>query len=294
MTNQSMLLNRIGNSLRYRSAYQASPILARLKTLAGQGKYGHGPRLKEPSRLLEQGISVNFIDLDIQDCWQFWDGLKAQSPKLKTLVESSIFWQKIPQYYFSWRLIESLMAQPETVYIDIASTGKSPYWDIINLLAQTPHLYRQDLVFPPGIHDNQIGGSAADLPLEDSSVDAMTLHCSFEHFEGDADTGFVKEAGRVLKPGGKVSILPLYMGDYPFILNDPAWAINLPADPGIVKHFFPRWGERHGRFYSPETLFSRIVEPAKAAGLKPQVIYFQNITDLNPDCYMHFGLVLEK
>lgn len=191
-------------------------------------------------------------------------------------------------------LIEGFLTQTDSTYIDIASAGKSSYWEVVNLLAKTPNLYYQDLGFPLGIHGNQIGGSAADLPFNDSSVDAMTLHCSFEHFEGDADTEFVKEAGRVLKTRGKVCILPLYMGEYPFILNDPAWAFNLSTDSGTVKHFFPRWGERHGRFYSPETLLHRIIEPAQSAGLFPRVTYFQNITKLDPSCYMHFGLILEK
>lgn len=96
-----MLLNRAVNSLRYRSAYQDSPVLSRMKHLMGQGKYGHGPRLKDPLRLVELGVNVNYVNLDIQECWQFWDNLKTKSQNIKAHIESPIFWQKIPQYYFS-------------------------------------------------------------------------------------------------------------------------------------------------------------------------------------------------
>lgn len=289
-----ILLEQLKRSLTYRLAYQASPLLSHLLSNFNQGKYGHGPRLTKAKPLLELGIPVEEVNFDIEDCWRFWHDLCGESELLDQLVNTPPFWQKIPQYYFTWKSIQPILENPQAVYIDIASTPKSAYQEIITLLSKTSNTYVQDLVFPSGIQGNQIGGSAAELPLPDVSVDAMTLHCSFEHFEGNADTGFVKEAGRVLRPGGKVCIVPLYLGEYAFVLNDPAWAFNLSVDPDTTIHFFPKWGERHGRFYSNKTLLTRIIEPAIAGGLKPRVIHFCNILELDRSCYTHFGLILEK
>ena len=108
---------------------------------------------------------------------------------------------------------------PDDVFVDIASCS-SPFADIVERLDNCI-AYRQDLDFPPGVNGRTIGGSAEHLPIADGFFSRMTLHCSFEHFEGDADIGFVKEAGRVLRPGGAACILPLYVSEIFHNLTDP-------------------------------------------------------------------------
>lgn len=287
-------LSRIKSSLRYRIRSAISPYLSQLLVSIGQGKYGHGPRLTQIEPLLKEGIHVETVSLDITDVRNFWNGACSSSERLQQTYSAEQFWQKIPQYYFTWKALQKILENPESVYVDIAGTAVSPYQEILRLLAKTPNIYTQDLTFPEGVNGNQIGGSAAKLPLPAASVDAMTLHCSFEHFEGDADTGFVREAGRVLRSGGRVCIVPLYLGEYAFTLCDPAWGYNISADKEVVIHFFPRWGERHGRFYSAETLFKRIIKPAQDADLIARVIRFTNVLDLDPSCYTHFSLILDK
>ena len=63
-----------------------------------------------------------------------------------------------------------------------------------------------------GISDNVIGGYvAANMPLEDGFATKMGLHCSFEHFEGDADMRFIGEASRVLETAVRLCIVPLHL-----------------------------------------------------------------------------------
>ncbi|NVJ07029.1 methyltransferase domain-containing protein [Myxococcus sp. AM001] len=288
------LLTRVKKSVRHRAAYKASAPLSKLLSLTGFGRYGPGPQLKQPEPLRQAGISVEPYRFDVAELERFWDGLQARNATIRHCCGFQPYWEKRPQYYFTWKQIEPLVAREDAVYVDIASTLSSPYLDVVRELGRTRNLYAQDLVFPPGIHGHQIGGSAAELPLEDGSVDAMTLHCSFEHFEGSADTGFIREAGRVLRPGGKVCIVPLYLGEYAFTMCDPAWGYDIRRDAESVIHLFPRWGERHGRFYDAVTLKERVLAPAHAAGLTSRVFHFENILDLHPSCYTHFGLVLEK
>jgi hypothetical protein len=288
------LLTRLKKSVRHRASYKISQPLSRILGATGFGQYGPGPQLVDAGPVRRAGLPLEQFPFDLQDVSQFWKELSGRSEVLRKWCERKPLWEKIPQYYFTWKHLEHLLTREDTVYVDIASTRASPYFEVLRLLARTRKLYRQDLVFPAGLHGDRIGGSAAELPLEPHSVDAMTLHCSFEHFEGDADTGFIREVGRVLRPGGRVCLVPLYLGEYAFINSDPAWGFDIKPDPGTPIHLFPRWGERHGRFYSVDTFRERVYAPALAAGLTAKVVHFPNVLDLSPSCYTHFGLLLDK
>jgi hypothetical protein len=288
------LLTRLKKSVRHRASYGVSEPLSRLLSVAGVGQYGPGPQLKDSGPVRRANLPLEETRFELEDVRRFWVDLAGRSARLHQRYHQQPFWEKIPQYYFTWKQLQHLLCREDAVYVDIASTEDCPYLELVRLLARTRNVYRQDLIFPPGINGDRIGGSAAALPLANGSVDAMTLHCSFEHFEGDADTGFIREVGRVLKPGGRVCIVPLYLGEYAFIMSDPAWGYGIKADPGLPVHFFPRWGERHGRFYSVSTFQERVFAPALAAGLTPKLVHFSNILDLDPSCYTHFGLILDK
>src|SRR5262249_19042301 len=133
--------------------------------------------------------------------------------------------EKSLEHYIATQLLQ-LNAQD--VYIDIASEH-SPVPDIYRrLFAATA--YRQDLAYPPGLHADKIGGDAAHMPLPEAFATKMALHCSFEHFEGDSDIGFIRETARVLRPGGAACIVPLYLFEEYAIQIDPV--IALPA--GVV------------------------------------------------------------
>jgi hypothetical protein len=54
-------------------------------------------------------------------------------------------------------------------------------------------------------------GDAGAIPLPDRSVDCIACHHSFEHFQGDSDTAFIKEVQRLLAVGGRCCIVPLFI-----------------------------------------------------------------------------------
>ncbi|MDY7232814.1 class I SAM-dependent methyltransferase [Hyalangium rubrum] len=295
MGNPSMeLLTRLKKSVRHRASYKISEPLSKLLSVTGFGQYGPGPKLTDPEPVRRANIPVEDARFELEDVRRFWEDLSSRSERIRQCCQQQPIWEKVPQYYFTWKQLQHLLSREESVFVDIASTQDSPYFELLRLLARARHRYRQDLIFEPGVHGDRIGGSAAALPLEDRSVDAMTLHCSFEHFEGEADTGFIREVGRVLRPGGRVCIVPLYLGQYAFTMCDPAWGYDIRPDAGSRVHLFPRWGERHGRFYSADTLRERVFSPALAAGLSPKVVHFSNVLELSPSCYTHFGLILDK
>ena len=108
------------------------------------------------------------------------------------------FLEKSLEHYLSLLLISP---KPEMVGVDVGSCQS-----VLPSLGRRVYgvrYYEQDLEYTAGIKDDRIGSSADSIPLPDESVDFMTLHCTFEHFENNADTGFIKECARILKRGGE-------------------------------------------------------------------------------------------
>src|SRR5205823_8461573 len=116
--------------------------------------------------------------------------------------------KKILEYFVSLTIVP---IEQDDVVIDVASE-RSVFPELVRHLTGAV-VFRQDLIYRVGIHEDRIGGSAASMPLPDGFATKLTLHNSFEHFEGNADTAFVREAWRVLRPGGAVCIVPLFLSE---------------------------------------------------------------------------------
>lgn len=186
---------------------------------------------------------------------------------------------------------ELMGLRADDVYIDIASYH-SPAARIYRELYGCTS-YVQDLQYPQGLRGDRIGGSAAAMAVTDGFASAMALHNAFEHFEGEHDTGFVREAARVLRPGGRLCIVPLFMFTRYAIQTDP---VELPRegiafDEHAVLYAARGWRNRHGRWYDAANLVSRLL--AHAAPLRARVMNLVNARDVHPDCYAQFALLLE-
>jgi len=58
-----------------------------------------------------------------------------------------------------------------------------------------------------------IESDAGHMNLSDESVDKMSCHHSFEHFQADSDILFVREIQRLLKLRGKCVIIPIFIAN---------------------------------------------------------------------------------
>lgn len=197
--------------------------------------------------------------------------------------------EKSLEHYIATKLLN---LETNQVFIDVASQH-SPVPEIYQRLFNVVP-YRQDLNYPAGINGDKIGGDAANMPVPDGFADKMTLHCSLEHFEGDADIRFIREVERVLKPGGAVCILPLYLVDRYCILTDPLISVpqNVQFEEGALVCCKRGWNNRHGRMYDPFNLKTRILD--NIGNLKLKIINILNPKELDPSCYVHYALLLEK
>ncbi len=200
-------------------------------------------------------------------------------------------YEKFLQHYLSLKLLE---LNSSDVYIDVAS-NTSPMKDIVRRLfgAET---YSMDLKYESGINGDRIGCDAGDTGLRDGFASKLSLHCSFEHFAFGSDIRFVREAGRILRPGGRVCIVPLYLLNEYSIRQDPTLEADLSiSDREGAKRVFVRdYLVDYGRFYDVEALRQRILAACKGT-LNPIVYRVGNLAELNqPNVYSHFVLLLEK
>ncbi len=197
--------------------------------------------------------------------------------------------EKSLEHFLASMLLE---LQPGDVYVDIASqNGVAP--EIYNRLHGVIP-YMQDLTFEPGIHGNRIGGDAGNLPLPGQFADVLGLHCSFEHFEGDRDIRFIREAGRVLKPGGRCVIVPLYLCDHYACLTNPLLSVpgRVTFDDEMKLYASRTWQNRHARFYDVRRLVERIWEHREP--LEMTVFVIKNYQDVDSSCYLRYAALLRR
>jgi len=237
-------------------------------------------------KLSELGFAVEDYEIDIDNYRNYFQTSRYMEKFLDyypcNLTEKSL------EHYIAATL---LGLDEKDVYIDIASEG-SPVPIIYNNLfgAKT---FRQDLSYLSEFNGSQFGGDAAKMPVPDEFATKMALHCSFEHFEGDSDIGFIREADRVLKPGGLVCIVPLYLADAYSIVTNPVIAVsqNVRFEDKEIVCCVKEFNNRFGRFYDPGSLKSRIQNNIGDLRL---TIYRITNAQFDPSCYVQFAALLQK
>jgi len=241
----------------------------------------------------KHGIAQAAYFIDIGEYNNYFSSIKYPlsyygSPALEEeLIEKSL------EHFVSLSFLD--LTNPSIV-ID-AGAGNSPFYKIAADRNHATRVYRQDKLFTKGINGNTIGGSATELPFPDSSVDAITLHCSLEHFENRQDVDFFLEAERVLKPGGKCIVLPFYLSSHYTVHFDPVKNFLNFSKPNarydgdaVILYYDSR--QRFSRHYDVKTFKERILNKLK----KPEVKIFSvaNYKDVHPDCYLRFIAVFTK
>jgi SAM-dependent methyltransferase len=254
-----------------------------------QGAVLHGIESQEKvfQGLIKLGIDVEDYKIDVDDYRKYFKA--ARYAEDFPDYYSFNLPEKALEHYIAAKLLQ---LNHKDIYIDIASQH-SPTPTIYNRLFGVT-AYLQDLDYPQGLHGNMIGGDAANMAVPDGFASKMALHCSFEHFENGSDMGFIREVSRVLKPGGAMCILPLYMFDEYAIQTDPAVSIpqKVKFDDDATVYCAYGWGNRHGRFYDPKRLLSRVCNNLN--GMKIKVYRIVNAKQVDQSCYVQFAALIQK
>jgi SAM-dependent methyltransferase len=198
--------------------------------------------------------------------------------------------EKTLEHYLS---VQLLQLEKADVFIDLASEH-SPLPEIVGRLFGCSS-YSQDIMYPEGVYDRQIGGDACAMPVPDDFATKAALTCSLEHFEGDADRRLFVELARVLAPGGKVCVIPFYLYHEPAVQTDPVYsaAHAVPFDADARVFAAEGWGNRHGRFYSPRSFLERIAAPV-ADAFAFEYFWIGNAPEVHPGNYVRFAMVATR
>jgi SAM-dependent methyltransferase len=189
-----------------------------------------------------------------------------------------------------WTALSLLEIQPTEVFVDIASEN-SPVPEIYWRLAGASS-FGQDIMNAPGIAGNTIGGDACAMPVPDGFIAKAALTCSLEHFEQDADIRLFAELARVLRPAGRVVVVPFYVYEEDATQTDPqvSLAADVPFDDDTVIYCAEGWGNRHGRFYRPST-FKRKIADRFADAFEFRYLHLANAGAVHPSVYARFALL---
>jgi hypothetical protein len=136
---------------------------------------------------------------------------------------------------------------------------------------------------------------ATNSRFTDASITGASLHCAYEMFMGEHDTQFIHEAARILKPGGKIIILPLYMHSHYCAYATSEYYGKGFADPAAKEYI--RWdcaGVPSSRKYDAAQLVKRVLDPATSLGLSYRLMALRNKSEFGSNIYCHFILEIKK
>ena len=208
--------------------------------------------------------------------------------------ESGVWNEKLLEHFVAWDLLELGRNNRFVPYIDVAG-GASPWAKLLR--NKGLEAYSVDLQVA-----HQYSGvnyyrkeDATKSSFAKESVGSVSLQCAYEMFIGDNDKELLVELMRILKPGGRAVILPLYMHTHPCYYQTPDFFKKTYGDVG-AKGYVRRncWGIPASRKYSPETLKERVVNLAVELGFKASVLVLHSKETIADDIYLHFIFVLEK
>lgn len=227
---------------------------------------------------------------------KFWCWLgKAESSYLKYQYTH----KKALEFFFSAQLLE---IRSDDIVLDAAG-GRSEYLTQIKRHCGCQELYLNDQIFtdtPPDVNGVKIvGGDVTTMALPDSSVTKIACHHAIEHFRGDKDIKFITELSRLLRPGGRACIIPLFLSDsYAEVWNTKpetcydARAMSIEdftaTLPGAANdgHF--------ARIYDYKALIERVLVPARSASLRCKIIECTLDGNPVPDMSVNFGSKINR
>jgi hypothetical protein len=205
-----------------------------------------------------------------------------------------VYDEKLLEHFVAWDLL-GLDSVP-TRWPDVDIAGAASPWARL-LRERGGEAWSIDLDPHPSLAGLPyvLKGDTTASPFDAASLGSASLQCAYEMFAGDSDVRLLPELARVLRPGGRAVIAPLYMHVEPCYCQSPDQYGRPVGDPGARRHLrADAQGIPASRKYSPETLLQRVWRPAQAAGLRASLRVLRNSAEVGTNIYLHFILVLDR
>jgi len=282
--------------------------LARISRTAGRAYNKHRVRtaptcnnptaedfIKIEMNLLELGVNVQDYFANAEDFKQF-QANQFFPPDYHSGCPVPVWEEKLLEHWVASERLGLKAYQPEDIYVDIAA-GSSPWAMVLRQCAGIT-AFAIDL--------NNVGEIYKDLPyyrtedatatnFSDASVTGASLQCAYEMFAEDNDSKLLKEFSRILKPGGKVVILPLYMHTHYCAFSTPEYFGKGHSDPVAIEYACLDWeGIPSARYYDGSALKKRVLDQIDQLGMRYQLLALRNKSDLGMNIYCHFILEITK
>ena len=210
--------------------------------------------------------------------------------------DSPVWHEKLLEHWIASERLGLLEYGANEIYVDVAAAS-SP-WAHAMRECKGIDAYAIDL--------DHVGRSFRHLPyyrienatatsFADGSVQGASLHCAYEMFLGDDDSQLIREIARILAPGGKVVILPLYLHSHYCAYATREYFGKGYSDPGAKEYVrLDCMGVPSSRKYSAAKLKSRVLDPIVSQGMSYSLLALRNKEELGPGIYCHFILEIRR
>lgn len=283
----------------------AKRVLSRIRQITGfeEWRCRNAPRFANPTddELLEIEQALRNLGVVVHDYGPPVEGFRefqaaGYFPEHYHGGQSSGVWdEKLLEHWVAANQLDLFKYDESDVYIDVAACG-SP-WAKALRERYSIQAYAIDLDINPEFFglDFYREENATKTRFADSSVRGMSLQCAFEMFRGSDDLKFIPEIERILKPGGKAIILPLYMHTHHCAYSTPEFFGKGYSDPDAKEYVrMDSFGVPSSRKYDAETLKRRVLDPITSSGMGYQLMALRNKHEFGDNIYCHFILEIEK
>lgn len=210
-------------------------------------------------------------------------------------VDASVWDEKLLEHWIAAERLGLMQYRPADIYLDVAA-GNSPWAKIL----------RERLGIDAFALDLEIGAAFRDLPyyrtedatatrFADASVRGASLQCAYEMFAADDDVGLLEELARILAPGGRAVVVPLYLHTHYCAYATPDYFGKGHADKDALEYVCRDWwGIPSARFYDARRLRERVLARIERLGMSYRLFALRNKAELGEGIYCHFVLEITR
>ena len=241
------------------------------------------------------GIEITYLDISSSD-YEKW--VEQYFPTWRSRF-GHLRHKKLMEFFTTFTLLDPC---PNDVFIDAAG-GADTYLHTLECRKR----YLQDIVISQDLKSRlgnkieYIESDASEIPLPDGSVDKISCHHSFEHFQKSSDILFIKEIQRLLKQNGRACIIQLFIADRYVEVTD-ALTFKMKFDSRSRRIIDPTAtlpGGRHcgnyARVYDLTAFQERVLNNVNLAEFKITIAELQIDGDIVPDlvldCHKHVTVI---